>query len=757
MRGNWFLSAAMGAAMTAFGLSGAAIAQPAAAPAAPDQPADATTTAVLTPGAPVSGALSPAGDKDWFKLSVTPGQIYRITLDGAGDDAAKLGDPLLVLHAADGSEIARNDDGPNGLNSLLNYAPQAAGTVYVEARGFDDDATGAYTLGVTASTIPPDNAGNDVHTRAVLQPGQDVNGSLEYGGDTDWFRLSVRPGQIYHISLDGVGTDATKLGDPLLILHAADGSEISRNDDAPAPEGQNGEDAPQNLNSRLDYIATQRADVFVEARGYGDDATGNYKLRADSAPLPPDDFTNTRNTRGRVAVGGNVHGNIDYGGDVDWFKVSLTGGQTYRFLLNGDGAHALGDPVLRLLGSDGTTELASDDDSGEGLNSYLEFTAPRTGDYFLEAHSFDETASGGYVLSAAAGDIPDNVNTDAVLSADGDDRTGTLSPAGDKDWYKIDLKAGQSIRVALNAGASNALADPLLILHGPDGAELARDDDSGDGLNSWLEFTAPSAGSYFLEARGFSDDATGDYDITVTPGEIPGQADGAEALSVGSEGRTSIISPNDDSDWFSVDIVEGRPYRFNVQSTPSSDTAHDGLGDPMLTIYDSDGHAVATDNDGGTGKNSYLYFASPTGGTYYAAVSSFNHASSGRYTVSVQDTDVPGNTSTDETLKVDAAGASDARFSRIEIAGDLDMYRVDLVANVHYVITVSGDGDSPLTDPLLTVLNSNGESVATDDDSGPGLDSRLVFTPTTTDTFYIQASGVGGSTGGYKVAITRQQ
>lgn len=754
MRGKLILSVAMGAALAAFGLSGAASAQSAdttpaapAAPAGPDQPGDATTTARLTPGAPVNGTLSPAGDKDWFRLSVTPGQLYRIALNGAGPEASALGDPLLVLYSADGTEIARNDDGPNGLNSLLNYAPTTAGDVFVEARGFGDDATGDYTLSVDAAAIPPDNAGNDASTRARIAPGQTLNGSLEYGGDTDWFRLSVRPGQMYHISLDGVGSDTAKLGDPLLILHAADGSEITRNDDAPSTSTGSEEQA-STLNSRIDYVSTTRADVFIEARGFGDDATGTYALHVEAAPLPPDDAAAAANTRGRVTVGQSTHGNIDYPGDVDWFKVSLTAGQVYRFRLDGAADHGIGDPVLRLLGADGA-ELASDDDSGEGLNSYLEFTAPRTGDYFLEAKSFDDTATGGYTLTAAAGDIPADTTTDAVLSADGDSRDGMLSPAGDHDWYKIDLKAGQSIRVGLDGADSNGLSDPLLVLHGPDGAEIARDDDSGEGLNSWLEYTATAAGSYYLEARGFSDDATGAYTINVLAGEIPGQADGAETLTPGGEGRTSVINPNDDSDWFQIDLVEGRPYRFNVTSTDP-----DGLADPVLTLYDSEGHQVAQDDDGGTGNNSYLYFASPTGGTYYAAVSSFNHASSGHYTITASDTDVPGNTGTDETLKADP---SDDRYSRIEMAGDLDTYRVDLVANVHYVITVSGEGDAPLTDPFLTVLNSNGDSQATDDDSGPGLDSRLVFTPETSDTYYLQASGLGGSTGGYRISITRQE
>src|SRR5262249_61153410 len=109
-----------------------------------------------------------------------------------------------------------------------------------------------------------------------------------------------------------------------------------------------------------------------------------------------------------------------------------------------------------------------------------------------------------------------------------------LTPGGDRDWYRVHLNAGQSMRVALDGGdGEGMLSDPYLTLYGPDGAEISHDDDNGPGLNSWLEFIAPATGDYFLEAKGFGDDASGKYTITLTAGEIPGVADGAEPLTVG--------------------------------------------------------------------------------------------------------------------------------------------------------------------------------------------------------------------------------
>ena len=49
----------------------------------------------------------------------------------------------------------------------------------------------------------------------------------------------------------------------------------------------------------------------------------------------PDDFTNGIDTTGRVAVGGTANGNIETGGDRDWFAVELVAGRTYTIDLQG--------------------------------------------------------------------------------------------------------------------------------------------------------------------------------------------------------------------------------------------------------------------------------------------------------------------------------------------------------------------------------------------------------------------------------------
>jgi hypothetical protein len=719
-----------------FGVATAALLMltPAAFAQTADPAGDASTQARLQAGAAVDGEISPSADSDWYRLSVEQGQRYALTLEGvAGADGAAL-DPTLAVYDAQGNQLAFNDDSEGSLNSALTYTPSQSGDVFVEARAFLDEATGAYRLNVTASAAPSDDIGNDANTRARAASGRSSPGNIEYEGDVDWFRLNARSNQSYRVTVTG-GEGEGQLRDPVLRVIGQDGVELASSDDSDG-----------SLNPALDWTPQAGGAVFFEVSGYAGSNTGRYALNVNASAAPSDDLAANARTRGRIAPGGSNSSQLDFAGDRDWYRVRLQGGQSYSFILNSGGDGGL-DPVVKVYDSAGT-ELAMDDDGGEGLNSYLEFVAPTTGNYYVEARGFSDDATGAYTLTARNGDIPADTTTEISLSPDGDFREGVLAPSGDRDWYKIALAAGQGVRIGMTSSdGGEPLGDPLLAIHGPDGAELVRDDDSGEGLNAWLEFVAPSEGTYFVAAQSFLEDGAGRYLLNITAGEIGANAEGAEYLAANSEGRTSTISNAEDVDWFGITLVEGRPYRFNLNSMEP-----DALSDPLLTLFDAEGNQVAVDDDGGAGTNAYLSFTSPTGGMYYAAVSGFG-GMTGRYYLGVVDTDVPGSAATDEYLDA----ASDDRTSHIEIAGDMDAYRVELEAGARYVIDVRGSGEAPLADPFLAVIDMNGTRVDSDDDSGDGRDARLRFSSAEGGSYLLQVSGLGGAIGGYTISIVRQQ
>ena len=114
-------------------------------------------------------------------------------------------------------------------------------------------------------------------------------------------------------------------------------------------------------------------------------------------------------------------------------------------------------------------------------------------------------------------DIPGDSSTTTTITL-GSTVTGTIDTAGDHDWYRINLVAGQEVTVTLTGagGLATALEDPYLYIRKANGDILTERDDMSAGYVRYSEisFKATTSGTYFIDAAAF-DVYTGDYQLTV--------------------------------------------------------------------------------------------------------------------------------------------------------------------------------------------------------------------------------------------------
>lgn len=115
--------------------------------------------------------------------------------------------------------------------------------------------------------------------------------------------------------------------------------------------------------------------------------------------------------------------------------------------------------------------------------------------------------------------------------------------------------------------------------------------------------------------------------------------------------------------------------------------------------------------------------------------------------------DIAGDASTTARL---SPGGSVA--STIGSGGDQDWYAITLSAGVAYTFDLQGatGGQGTLADPLLRLLGSAGQLVASNDDVNypANPDSRIVYTPTTGGTYYLSAQAYSDQTGSYRLSAT---
>jgi len=147
--------------------------------------------------------------------------------------------------------------------------------------------------------------------------------------------------------------------------------------------------------------------VFARAQ----DATGLWSNVASATfqVLAADDHGNDAATATVVSVGSRVAGEIERGGDRDWFRFTATAGRQYVFFTE---LTTLRDSVLTLYGPDGATKIAVNDDApGRGLASEIRWTAPASGTFYLEVQAYSSSQVGKYTLAVQGG-----ANTAPVLS-----------------------------------------------------------------------------------------------------------------------------------------------------------------------------------------------------------------------------------------------------------------------------------------------------------------------------------------------------
>ena len=109
-----------------------------------------------------------------------------------------------------------------------------------------------------------------------------------------------------------------------------------------------------------------------------------------------DDYLGAEETTGTVAVGGSVTGNLEVDNDVDWFRVRLEEGKSYRVRMRGaeSGGGTLADPFLAIGYAEsftftdygiGEEVLRNDDKSESEKDSELVLSVTRTHDTWISA------------------------------------------------------------------------------------------------------------------------------------------------------------------------------------------------------------------------------------------------------------------------------------------------------------------------------------------------------------------------------------
>jgi V8-like Glu-specific endopeptidase len=186
----------------------------------------------------------------------------------------------------------------------------------------------------------------------------------------------------------------------------------------------------------------------------------------------------------------------------------------------------------------------------------------------------------------------------------------------------VALTAGQKITLG-TCGVTGATVDgdSYLRLFGPNGAEVAGNDDSCGGRGSNIVYTVPTggAGNYEIRAGCYSSNSCGGtvaWEITTGTPPPPG---GSYAYNATNTNSAQQNTANKD-----VTLAAGQKITLGTCST----TGGTANGDTYIRFYAPGGAQVAS-NDDSCGTGSSLTYTAPTAGTYQIRAGCYSNYSCG--------------------------------------------------------------------------------------------------------------------------------
>jgi len=186
----------------------------------------------------------------------------------------------------------------------------------------------------------------------------------------------------------------------------------------------------------------------------------------------------------------------------------------------------------------------------------------------------DKPAPPSVIGPAAGDDIPDDISSTVTIAVGGT-LVSSIQTAGDKDYIKVSLVAGQTYTFSLE---SNGLVDPYVELRDGANVLLKENDDGGILYESFLTYTATATADYFIAVRDYGSDVGG-YSLTVK--SIPtGNSSPTTFIDNGktqfSWDEAAIQISRTGASWatdFDTSAIVTYAYRSTAPTTMPSDTA----------------------------------------------------------------------------------------------------------------------------------------------------------------------------------------
>ncbi|MFP4363339.1 MAG: PPC domain-containing protein [Spirochaetia bacterium] len=322
---------------------------------------------------------------------------------------------------------------------------------------------------------------------------------------------------------------------------------------------------------------------------------------------------------------------------------------------------------------------------------------------------------------------------------------GTLSTSdgsgdrGYEDLYTFTASSGQDLEINLTGNFDTY----LYVVMPNDNEEY--NDDYGSTRRSYISFTAPMSGTYTIRVTSYSPGTTGSYTLTLDGdgGRPEAEREPDNAIRFGQTVSGELTSNDDFGDRGYEDT-----YQFRANEGDRIELNLTGNFDTYLYLDTREG-TVASNDDYGSTRRSYISTTAPSTGNYIVRVTSYSSGTTGSYELTLNGS---GDSTTSESSQIEIGQTVSGELTSSDSMGDRgyeDYYTFRAREGQRLNVEVTGDYDT-----YLFVDMPNGQTEY-NDDAGSTRRSFLSFEAPQSGEYTIRISSFSsGETGSYEVRLS---
>ena len=352
---------------------------------------------------------------------------------------------------------------------------------------------------------------------------------------------------------------------------------------------------------------------------------------------------------------------------------------------------------------------------------------------------FSEAANDSSGLYREPNDTPEQA---VLIRTDGTRIRQTIHLPSDVDYFRFLAAAGAQylVNVETETGGSlqleitdeRGVVQPVTVVNAPGANRSTR---------SW---TTAESGYYFVRVSApvAANSVVGTYSVWIVVGEDGFEPDNtisqAKEIAINGTWQQHTLPGMADKDYMSFSAWANFHYEFLFDGASGEHVS--------FAVVDGSGNSVSS-----RGAPSLVRFDAPSDGTYFVEVTPVDLGALGTYRVCGFSTD-PWEPDSTLALATPISTTGEPQRHSFSRVSDQDYLKFQAAAGVTYIIRTDSLGYG--VDTQIEIDSASGTALVSDDNSGGGNASMLVWTAPVTGAFFVRVrSTTGGFPGKYVVSI----